>query len=83
MIKEDNREEEELYRKYLKQAVDLALKDFMHMKQQEGAQLQTDISNRMKKIHGWIKSIESKTPFAAQKFREKLIARLREFTGAN
>lgn len=78
LIIEENRENEETYRKHLKQAVDLALNGFMHMKAAEGAHLQADIANRIGKIREWVKAIELKTPFASQKYREKLLARLEE-----
>lgn len=78
LIIDENREYEDLYRKYLKESVDAALKNFMHMKVQEGALLQTDINNRLIKIHQTMQMIEERTPYASQKYREKLIARLEE-----
>lgn len=78
LIIEENVEYEEVYGKFLKQAVDLALKNFMHMKLQEGAVLQTDIAARLVKIYNIIKMIEGRTPYATQRYREKLLARLEQ-----
>lgn len=77
-IIEQNRENEEIYREFLKKAVELAMKGFVHMKIHEGAALQTDIAGRLVKIHQFVKMVEERTPFASQKYREKLIARLEE-----
>ena len=46
---EENREEEENYRQFLKQAFEKALKGFLQMKEQEGSVLQNDMLNRLKK----------------------------------
>ncbi len=75
---EENREEEENYRAYLKQALEVALKGFLHMKTQEGSVLQADIAQRLEKMRQFLQMIEQKMPFATKKYREKLIARLNE-----
>ncbi len=78
LILEENSEHEDLYRKYLKESVEAALKGFMHMKVQEGALLQADINNRLIKIHKTMQLIEERVPYASQKYRDKLLARLEE-----
>lgn len=78
LIIEENRENEGVYRDALKHAIDAALKGFMQMKIHEGAILQTDIADRILKIHHLMKRIEERTPQASQKYRAKLIDRLEE-----
>lgn len=75
---EENRDEEENYRQALKQAFDEAFKGFLQMKSLEGAVLQKDILQRLKKMGHAMKAIEEKAPFATSRYREKLMARLEE-----
>lgn len=75
---EENRDEEENYRQALKQTFEKALKGFLQMKEQEGAVLQHDILGRSAKMRQEMVTIESKTPFATSRQREKLMARLEE-----
>lgn len=78
LVLEENHEYEDVYRRFLKESVEQALKGFMQMKGKEGALLQSDINNRLLKIHQVMRLIEEKIPYATQKYREKLIARLEE-----
>jgi len=78
LLIEENGEFEDVYRESLQNAVEEALKNFMSMKSQEGAILQNDIANRLVKVYDVMKKIEERTPYATQKYREKLIARLEE-----
>ncbi|MFI0435227.1 MAG: YicC/YloC family endoribonuclease [Parachlamydiaceae bacterium] len=75
---EENRDEEENYREALKQTLDIALKSFLQMKVQEGGVLQADISLRLEKMRYSLRTVEHKMPFATNKYREKLVARLEE-----
>jgi uncharacterized protein (TIGR00255 family) len=75
---EDNQAEEETYRQILKQVFEMALKNFLKMKMQEGAVLQADIMGRLKHIRKTMAEIEQKIPDAPKRFRDKLIARLEE-----
>lgn len=75
---EENHAEEENYRKALKETLEVALRGFLQMKFQEGAVLEADIIERLKIIRESLKIIETKKPFATNKYREKLIARLDE-----
>lgn len=77
-IIEENREADEVYRKYLSHVLNAALMGFNQMKTLEGDHLQIDILNRLAKIGHWVDEIQKKTPYATQKYREKLIARLEE-----
>ncbi|MCE2982302.1 MAG: YicC family protein [Parachlamydia sp.] len=79
---EENRQEEEGYRQVLKGLLHQALTNFMEMKMQEGAVLQTDILSRITKVRQAIHLIEKKTPDATKKYREKLLTRLEEFMPA-
>lgn len=78
LLFEDNLKEEDRYRNALKEALEQALERFVHMKMQEGAVLQADIMERIKRIEGWIGQVEQKTPKTVQKYREKLLSRLQE-----
>ncbi len=78
LLVEENAEFQETYRSSLKDAVDIALENFMSMKIQEGTVLQLDIASRLVAIEAAMKLIELRTPYATQKYREKLIARLEE-----
>jgi len=75
---EENSEFQEVYRDSLKEAVEVALQNFIAMRMEEGNILQQDIENRLVLIHPMLQRIEKRTPFATQKYREKLIARLEE-----
>ncbi len=78
LLFEENDEEDDHYRQILKAAFDKALKDFMHMKIQEGSILQADILSRLNQIYQWMEEIQTRTPFATKKYYEKLVARLDE-----
>lgn len=78
LLFEQNVQEEDRYRDVLKQALELALEKFVHMKTQEGAILQADILERLQRIEQWMRVIEQKTPSAVTKYREKLLSRLEE-----
>jgi uncharacterized protein (TIGR00255 family) len=78
LILEENYEYEDLYRHHLKESVEGALKGFMQMKIKEGNILQADINSRLIKIHKTMQLIEERVPYATQKYRDKLIARLEE-----
>jgi len=75
---EENIDEEEGYKTALKSLLEAALAKFSAMKKQEGALLQIDVLNRLEQIHAWMVAIEKRTPFATDKYRRKLIARLEE-----
>lgn len=75
---DENRDEENHYRQILQQILEEALKSFFHMKTQEGAVLQADITGRLKKIRQAVQIVEQKAPFATKRYQEKLMARLEE-----
>lgn len=78
MLFEENIKEEDRYSYVLKQALENAVEQFVKMKTQEGALLQTDILERMTRIYQWMKIVEKKVPYASKKYREKLLARIEE-----
>jgi uncharacterized protein (TIGR00255 family) len=80
LIYEENPEDLEAYRKILKEAVEIALKEAMKMKTIEGAALQKDIESRLDKMRDWIEQVEKRGDSAVQKYREKLIQRIKELT---
>ncbi|MDP1881069.1 MAG: YicC/YloC family endoribonuclease, partial [Parachlamydiaceae bacterium] len=75
---QENVDDEENYRQTLKEIVDLALQDFLKMKEKEGFILACDIKNRIAHIKEIMKRIEEKSPGASNKYREKLLKRLNE-----
>jgi uncharacterized protein (TIGR00255 family) len=77
-INEENINEEE-YRESIKSAVDLALEELIRMKLHEGMALQNDISSRVNNLKRWIAEISLKAPGATQKYRQRLLERLKEF----
>ena len=74
----ETKEEEEGIRSALKEAVDSALKDFMHMKETEGKTLSLDIQKRLKIIEENITAIELKKETPLVHYRTKLLERLKE-----
>lgn len=80
---EENFQEEGVYREALRKVFDLALAGFMQMKRSEGAVLQQDVLDRIKKMREWIALVEQKVPDATKKYRDKLIARLEELLPGN
>lgn len=78
LLFEENRQEEENCRQFLKQAFELALKNFLEMKAQEGALLQVDVESRLKKMDDAMHLIEQKSSCATNRYRDKLMARLEE-----
>jgi uncharacterized protein (TIGR00255 family) len=75
---EENRAEEARYREALKETLDVALQNFLEMKKQEGAALQADIAQRLEIMRHLLAGIERKLPFAPNRYRDKLVARLEE-----
>jgi uncharacterized protein (TIGR00255 family) len=80
LIYEENVEDLENLRKTIKEAIDLAMEGVLKMKTVEGAALQKDIENRLRKMGSWIEQIEQKGDCAVQKYRDKLIQRISELT---
>jgi uncharacterized protein (TIGR00255 family) len=78
LLIEENDAEDDRYRLSLKTVLDKAVKDYVEMKRQEGSLLQADIMSRLQKIYVWMEDIQTRTPFATKKYKEKLVARLEE-----
>ncbi|MES2274239.1 MAG: YicC/YloC family endoribonuclease [Chlamydiota bacterium] len=64
--------------KHLHQCVGEALKALVQMKKTEGAALVHDLTNRLKELERMIREIESLSPDAAKKMREKLFEKMAE-----
>lgn len=75
---EENLLEEENCRQTLKKAFDLALKEFLKVKVQEGAALEADIVNRLALCRDSLEMIKENAPDATKKYREKLMDRLQD-----
>lgn len=76
-INEENIDEEQ-YKEHIKSAVDKALDELIKMKLHEGMVLQKDISLRANNLRKWITTIAARSPGATQKYRQKLVERLKE-----
>lgn len=78
LVHEEELEEEEALRTAIHDAVQLAMINFMNMREKEGALLQQDISDRIGLLKGWIQQISARAPGASEKYRQKLMERLKE-----
>ena len=83
MFQGDELQDEELYKKALKETVDEALTRLCRMKSLEGQSLYEDISARLNLLHLAIEQISIKAPDAPMRYREKLKERLQEVLGAS
>jgi uncharacterized protein (TIGR00255 family) len=77
-LTEDCIKDKEDYRQSLKICVDKALESLIGMKKTEGAALQRDISIRLQNLKSSMSFIAEKAPTAVQRFRQKLVERLKE-----
>lgn len=75
--------DEGVYRKALNEVVSDALTQLMTMKLREGAALYEDISGRFDKIVPLIQGIAIKAPTATERFRQRLLERLKEVSEGN
>lgn len=73
----ENEEDEEIFREILKKNLEIAFDSFLRMKKQEGAVLQQDLVNRLGIIQRAVREIEAKTPQVVEKYRNKLLDRLK------
>ena len=80
LIYEENVKDLENIRKNIHEAIQTAMNEVLKMKTVEGAALQKDIENRLQKMSQWIEQIEQKGDSAVQKYREKLIQRIKDLT---
>lgn len=67
----------------LNQTLDKALKDFVKMREQEGKQLVADIKKHLEAILQKVSLFEKEMPKATEKFREKLLDRLKQILEEN
>ncbi len=74
-------QEEEALRSSLKETLEEALEEVLRMKEREGSALGEDILKRLKFLEGCIPQLLEHAPLAAERYREKLRERLREFAG--
>jgi uncharacterized protein (TIGR00255 family) len=77
-VYEENQAQEENYREMIKICFEEAMNHFLKVKINEGSALQKDIQNRIQTMRQLIEFIQSKTPSATMKYREKLLKRLEE-----
>lgn len=75
---EQNDQDEEFYRQTLKSVTEDALRHLIAMKEYEGTILHQDIMTRFLKLASLIKLIENKAPGATERYRQRLIERVKE-----
>lgn len=80
---DENEEDEEVFREILKKTLEMAFDSFLQMKKQEGAVLQEDLAKRLEFIKCAVREIESKTPQVVEKYRKKLLDRLKDILPAD
>lgn len=69
----------ETYESLLKNCLNQALEEFIQMRMREGLVLQQDIINRANSLKETIEKIEQRSSHAVEKYRTKLLERLKEF----
>lgn len=69
----------ELFSEFLFQGIKKALEPFMVMRQVEGERLKQDILGRLAKIHGFINSVSISSLDAVERYREKLIEKMKMY----
>lgn len=76
-LQEDEAKEEQM-KELLKEGISVALKELSEMKEREGETLAKDISERLKTIEEKIDQIDERSGLAVDKYRDKLLERLKE-----
>lgn len=75
---EQNDQDEEFYRQTLKSVTEDAIQHLIAMKEYEGTILHQDIKTRFLKLASLIKLIENKAPGATERYRQRLVERVKE-----
>lgn len=83
LLYEENIKDEAGYRENLQQAVEAALKELVAMKIHEGDVLQKDILSRLQNLRSCVGQVALKAPGATQRYRQKLLERLKEVLESN
>jgi uncharacterized protein (TIGR00255 family) len=83
LLYEENIKNPEEYAHDLEKVVNAALQDLMVMKEKEGRILQEDILKRLQKVRSWMELVKKRAPEAPQKYRQKLIERIKELIEGN
>jgi uncharacterized protein (TIGR00255 family) len=83
LLYDEEFQDETQYRTILEETVKSALTQLQEMKSFEGKILQSDIETRFKLIETHIQKVELKAPHATEKYRQKLIERLKEVIPGN
>ncbi len=82
LIYEENIDNADTYLKIIKETIESALKAVMKMKAEEGSALQKDIESRLQKLSELMQRIEKIGDASVQKYRDKLIQRMKDFIEA-
>ncbi len=77
-VLEKGGEEEEKIWQMVRQVADEALRQFLGMRQAEGAKLEEDLSARLKTIEALVGQVEEQSPRTTQEYRERLYRKLSE-----
>ncbi len=62
----------------LSKAIDMALNEFIEMREREGRKLAEDIEGRVQYIKAVVKNIEDRSPYVVEEYRSKLEERINE-----
>lgn len=62
----------------LSKAIDIALNEFIEMREREGCKLAEDIEGRVQYIRKVVKDIEDRSPYVVEEYRSKLEERINE-----
>ena len=76
-VQKQEDDEEQIW-KDISSVVSAALERFVSMRETEGASLKEDILSKLVNIEGYLEKVEAAAPQTAVRYREKLMARLRE-----
>lgn len=65
----------------VRQTADLALEQFLQMRQTEGQKLQQDLEKKLQNMEGWIAQVEEQSPRTLEQYRSRLLQKLQELLG--
>ncbi len=76
-IEKQQEDQDEVW-EIVKKAVDVAVKDFISMREREGGRLKEDLIRRGKDVMKLIQEIETRAPYIVEEYKEKIESRVRE-----
>ena len=67
----------------LETALDMAISNFVAMRETEGENLKKDIAEKLEGIKNTVEKVEKRAPFVAEDYKQRLLARLAEIKDLN